>query len=137
MGQIRYHDYLSEIRSKKASEAVAIPIGIGPLFGYNVIFYDGTTLLISADDTKNFRHNLTNERNVLVNPKSACITPDGILTLESSELEVPLSLGKFTGVKEVALIATHLFSKQEGGTITSYRVYVNPDQQDAWGMAFL
>lgn len=132
MGQIRYHDYLSEIRSKKASEAVAIPIGIGPLFGYNVIFYDGTTLLISADDTKNFRHNLTNERNVLVNPKSACITPDGILTLESSELEVPLSLGKFTGVKEVALIATHLFSKQEGGTITSYRVYVNPDQQDAW-----
>ena len=44
MGQIRYHDYLSEIRSKKASEAVAIPIGIGPLFGYNVIFYDGTTL---------------------------------------------------------------------------------------------
>lgn len=132
MGQIRYHDYLSEIRSKKASEAVAIPIGIGPLFGYNVIIYDGTTLLISADDTKNFRHNLTNERNVLVNPKSACITPDGILTLESSELEVPLSLGKFTGVKEVALIATHLFSKQEGGTITSYRVYVNPDQQDAW-----
>lgn len=132
MGQIRYHDYLSEIRSKKASEAVAIPIGIGPLFGYNVIFYDGTTLLISADDTKNFRHNLTNERNVLVNPKSACITPDGILTLESSELEVPLSLGKFTGVKEAALIATHLFSKQEGGTITSYRVYVNPDQQDAW-----
>lgn len=132
MGQIRYHDYLSEIRSKKASEAVAIPIGIGPLFGYNVIFYEGTTLLISADDTKNFRHNLTNERNVLVNPKSACITPDGILTLESSELEVPLSLGKFTGVKEVALIATHLFSKQEGGTITSYRVYVNPDQQDAW-----
>lgn len=132
MGQIRYHDYLSEIRSKKASEAVAIPIGIGPLFGYNVIFYDGTTLLISADDTKNFRHNLTNERNVLVNPKSACITPDGILTLESSELEVLLSLGKFTGVKEVALIATHLFSKQEGGTITSYRVYVNPDQQDAW-----
>lgn len=132
MGQIRYHDYLSEIRSKKASEAVAIPIGIGPLFGYNVIFYDGTTLLISADDTKNFRHNLTNERNVLVNPKSACITPDGILTLESSEIEVPLSLGKFTGVKEVALIATHLFSKQEGGTITSYRVYVNPDQQDAW-----
>lgn len=132
MGQIRYHDYLSEIRSKKASEAVAIPIGIGPLFGYNEIFYDGTTLLISADDTKNFRHNLTNERNVLVNPKSACITPDGILTLESSELEVPLSLGKFTGVKEVALIATHLFSKQEGGTITSYRVYVNPDQQDAW-----
>lgn len=132
MGQIRYHDYLSEIRSKKASEAVAIPIGIGPLFGYNVIFYDGTTLLISADDTKNFRHNLTNERNVLVNPKSACITPDGILTLESSELEVPLSLGKFTGIKEVALIATHLFSKQEGGTITSYRVYVNPDQQDAW-----
>lgn len=132
MGQIRYHDYLSEIRSKKASEAVAIPIGIGPLFGYNVIFYDGTTLLISADDIKNFRHNLTNERNVLVNPKSACITPDGILTLESSELEVPLSLGKFTGVKEVALIATHLFSKQEGGTITSYRVYVNPDQQDAW-----
>lgn len=132
MGQIRYHDYLSEIRSKKASEAVAIPIGIGPLFGYNVIYYDGTTLLISADDTKNFRHNLTNERNVLVNPKSACITPDGILTLESSELEVPLSLGKFTGVKEVALIATHLFSKQEGGTITSYRVYVNPDQQDAW-----
>lgn len=132
MGQIRYHDYLSEIRSKKASEAVAIPIGIGPLFGYNVIFYDGTTLLISADDTKNFRHNLTNERNVLVNPQSACITPDGILTLESSELEVPLSLGKFTGVKEVALIATHLFSKQEGGTITSYRVYVNPDQQDAW-----
>ena len=132
MGQIRYHDYLSEIRSKKASEAVAIPIGIGPLFGYNVIFYDGTTLLISADDTKNFRHNLTNERNVLVNPKSACITPDGILTLESSELEVPLSLGKFTGVKEVALIATHLFSKQEGGTITSYRVYINPDQQDAW-----
>jgi hypothetical protein len=132
MGQIRYHDYLSEIRSKKASEAVAIPVGIGPLFGYNVIFYDGTTLLISADDTKNFRHNLTNERNVLVNPKSACITPDGILTLESSELEVPLSLGKFTGVKEVALIATHLFSKQEGGTITSYRVYVNPDQQDAW-----
>lgn len=132
MGQIRYHDYLSEIRSKKASEAVAIPIGIGPLFGYNVIFYDGTTLLISADDTKNFRHNLTNERNVLVNPKSACITPDGILTLESSELKVPLSLGKFTGVKEVALIATHLFSKQEGGTITSYRVYVNPDQQDAW-----
>lgn len=132
MGQIRYHDYLSEIRSKKASEAVAIPIGIGPLFGYNVIFYDGTTLWISADDTKNFRHNLTNERNVLVNPKSACITPDGILTLESSELEVPLSLGKFTGVKEVALIATHLFSKQEGGTITSYRVYVNPDQQDAW-----
>lgn len=132
MGQIRYHDYLSEIRSKKASEAVAIPIGIGPLFGYNVIFYDGTTLLISADDTKNFRHNLTNERNVLVNPKSACITPDGILTLESSELEVPLSLGKFTGVKEVALIATHLFSKQEGGTITSYRVYVNPNQQDAW-----
>lgn len=132
MGQIRYHDYLSEIRSKKASEAVAIPIGIGPLFGYNVIFYDGTNLLISADDTKNFRHNLTNERNVLVNPKSACITPDGILTLESSELEVPLSLGKFTGVKEVALIATHLFSKQEGGTITSYRVYVNPDQQDAW-----
>lgn len=132
MGQIRYHDYLSEIRSKKASEAVAIPIGIGPLFGYNVIFYDGTILLISADDTKNFRHNLTNERNVLVNPKSACITPDGILTLESSELEVPLSLGKFTGVKEVALIATHLFSKQEGGTITSYRVYVNPDQQDAW-----
>lgn len=132
MGQIRYHDYLSEIKSKKASEAVAIPIGIGPLFGYNVIFYDGTTLLISADDTKNFRHNLTNERNVLVNPKSACITPDGILTLESSELEVPLSLGKFTGVKEVALIATHLFSKQEGGTITSYRVYVNPDQQDAW-----
>ena len=132
MGQIRYHDYLSEIRSKKASEAVAIPIGIGPLFGYNVIFYDGTTLLISADDTKNFRHNLTNERNVLVNPKSACITPDGILTLESSELEVPLSLGRFTGVKEVALIATHLFSKQEGGTITSYRVYVNPDQQDAW-----
>lgn len=132
MGQIRYHDYLSEIRSKKASEAVAIPIGIGPLFGYNVIFYDGTTLLISADDTKNFRHNLTNERNVLVNPKSACITPDGILTLESSELEVPLSLGKFTGVKEVALIATHLFSKQEGGTITSYRVYVNPDQQDVW-----
>lgn len=132
MGQIRYHDYLSEIRSKKASEAVAIPIGIGPLFGYNVIFYDGTTLLISADDTKNFRHNLTNERNVLVNPKSACITPDGILTLESSELEVPLSLGKFTGVKEVALIATHLFSKQEGGTITFYRVYVNPDQQDAW-----
>jgi hypothetical protein len=132
MGQIRYHDYLSEIRSKKASEAVAIPIGIGPLFGYNVIFYDGTTLLISADDTKNFRHNLTNERNVLVNPKSACITPDGILTLESSELEVPISLGKFTGVKEVALIATHLFSKQEGGTITSYRVYVNPDQQDAW-----
>lgn len=132
MGQIRYHDYLSEIRSKKASEAVAIPIGIGPLFGYNVIFYDGTALLISADDTKNFRHNLTNERNVLVNPKSACITPDGILTLESSELEVPLSLGKFTGVKEVALIATHLFSKQEGGTITSYRVYVNPDQQDAW-----
>lgn len=132
MGQIRYHDYLSEIRSKKASEAVAIPIGIGPLFGYNVIFYDGTTLLISADDTKNFRHNLTNERNVLVNPKSACITPDGILTLESSELEVPLSLGKFTGVKEVALIATHLFSKQGGGTITSYRVYVNPDQQDAW-----
>lgn len=132
MGQIRYHDYLSEIRSKKASEAVAIPIGIGPLFGYNVIFYDGTTLLISADDTKNFRHNLTNERNVLVNPKSACITPDGILTLESSELGVPLSLGKFTGVKEVALIATHLFSKQEGGTITSYRVYVNPDQQDVW-----
>lgn len=132
MGQIRYHDYLSEIRSKKASEAVAIPIGIGPLFGYNVIFYDGTALLISADDTKNFRHNLTNERNVLVNPKSACITPDGILTLESSELGVPLSLGKFTGVKEVALIATHLFSKQEGGTITSYRVYVNPDQQDAW-----
>lgn len=132
MGQIRYHDYLSEIRSKKASEAVAIPIGIGPLFGYNVIFYDGTNLLISADDTKNFRHNLTNERNMLVNPKSACITPDGILTLESSELEVPLSLGKFTGVKEVALIATHLFSKQEGGTITSYRVYVNPDQQDAW-----
>lgn len=132
MGQIRYHDYLSEIRSKKASEAVAIPIGIGPLFGYNVIFYDGTTLLISADDTKNFRHNLTNERNVLVNPKSACITPDGILTLESSELGVPLSLGKFTGVKEVALIATHPFSKQEGGTITSYRVYVNPDQQDAW-----
>lgn len=132
MGQIRYHDYLSEIGSKKASEAVAIPIGIGPLFGYNVIFYDGTTLLISADDTKNFRHNLTNERNVLVNPKSACITPDGILTLESSELGVPLSLGKFTGVKEVALIATHLFSKQEGGTITSYRVYVNPDQQDAW-----
>jgi hypothetical protein len=132
MGQIRYHDYLSEIRSKKASEAVAIPIGIGPLFGYNVIFYDGTALLISADDTKNFRHNLTNERNVLVNPKSACITPDGILTLESSELEVPLSLGKFTGVKEVALIATHLFSKQEGGTITSYRVYVNPDPQDAW-----
>ena len=132
MGQIRYHDYLSEIRSKKASEAVAIPIGIGPLFGYNVIFYDGTTLLISADDTKNFRHNLTNERNVLVNPKSACITPDGILTLESSELGVPLSLGKFTGVKEVALIATHLFSKQGGGTITSYRVYVNPDQQDAW-----
>lgn len=132
MGQIRYHDYLSEIRSKKASEAVAIPIGIGPLFGYNVIFYDGTTLLISADDTKNFRHNLTNERNVLVNPKSACITPDGILTLESSELEVPLSLGKFTGVKEVALIATHPFSKQEGGTITSYRVYVNPNQQDAW-----
>ena len=132
MGQIRYHDYLSEIRSKKASEAVAIPVGIGPLFGYNVIFYDGTTLLISADDTKNFRHNLTNERNVLVNPKSACITPDGILTLESSEIEVPLSLGKFTGVKEVALIATHLFSKQEGGTITSYRVYVNPDQQDAW-----
>lgn len=132
MGQIRYHDYLSEIRSKKASEAVAIPIGIGPLFGYNVIFYGGTTLLISADDTKNFRHNLTNERNVLVNPKSACITPDGILTLESSEIEVPLSLGKFTGVKEVALIATHLFSKQEGGTITSYRVYVNPDQQDAW-----
>ena len=132
MGQIRYHDYLSEIRSKKASEAVAIPIGIGPLFGYNVIFYDENTLLISADDTKNFRHNLTNERNVLVNPKSACITPDGILTLESSELEVPLSLGKFTGVKEVALIATHLFSKQEGGTITSYRVYVNPDQQDAW-----
>lgn len=132
MGQIRYHDYLSEIRSKKASEAVAIPIGIGPLFGYNVIFYDGTILLISADDTKNFRHNLTNERNVLVNPKSACITPDGILTLESSELEVPLSLGKFTGVKEVALIATHIFSKQEGGTITSYRVYVNPDQQDAW-----
>lgn len=128
MGQIRYHDYLSEIRSKKASEAVAIPVGIGPLFGYNVIFYDGTTLLISADDTKNFRHNLTNERNVLVNPKSACITPDGILTLESSEIEVPLSLGKFTGVKEVALIATHLFSKQEGGTITSYRVYVNPDQ---------
>lgn len=132
MGQIRYHDYLSEIRSKKASEAVAIPVGIGPLFGYNVIFYDGTTLLISADDAKNFRHNLTNERNVLVNPKSACITPDGILTLESSEIEVPLSLGKFTGVKEVALIATHLFSKQEGGTITSYRVYVNPDQQDAW-----
>lgn len=132
MGQIRYHDYLSEIRSKKASEAVAIPIGIGPLFGYNVIFYDGTTLLISADDTKNFRHNLTNERNVLVNPQSACITPDGVLTLESSELGVPLSLGKFTGVKEVALIATHLFSKQEGGTITSYRVYVNPDQQDAW-----
>ena len=46
MGQIRYHDYLSEIRSKKASEAVAIPIGIGPLFGYNVIFYDGNLAIL-------------------------------------------------------------------------------------------
>lgn len=132
MGQIRYHDYLSEIRSKKASEAVAIPIGIGAIFGYNVVFYDGNNLIISADAEKNFRHNLTNERNVLVNPKHGCITPDGILTLETSEVEVPLVLGKFSGTKEVALIASHTFSKVEGGTILSYRVYVNPDQQNAW-----
>lgn len=129
--QYRYHDYLTEIRSKKASEAIAIPVGIGPIFGYNVISYDGSILMVTADPAKNYRYNLTNERMVLVNPHSGCITPDGILTVETSDIQIPLILGSFTGSKEVAIIANHVYSKEEGGTVTTYRAYVNPDQ-NSW-----
>lgn len=125
MSQYRYFDYLSEIRSKKSSEGIAVPIGIGAVFGYNEIYYDGSVLLVSADPSKNYKHNLTNERSVLINPYSSCITPDGIMAVETSGVEIPLDLGTFEGTKEVAIIATHPYEKLEGGTNTTYRAYIN------------
>lgn len=125
MSQYRYFDYLSEIRSKKSSEGIAVPIGIGAVFGYNEIYYDGSVLLVSADPSKNYKHNLTNERSVLINPYSSCITPDGIMAVETSGVEIPLDLGTFEGTKEIAIIATHPYEKLEGGTNTTYRAYIN------------
>lgn len=125
MSQYRYFDYLSEIRSKKSSEGIAVPIGIGAVFGYNEIYYDGAVLLVSADPSKNYKHNLTNERSVLINPYSSCITPDGIMAVETSGVEIPLDLGTFEGTKEIAIIATHPYEKLEGGTNTTYRAYIN------------
>lgn len=132
MAQTKYFDYLSEIRSKKAVEPYGLTVGIGALFGYNVISYDGSNLLVYSDTEKNYRHNLTNERMVLTNPASACITPDGIISVETSEVLIPLILGAFSGNKEVAIFASHTYSKEEGGTPTTYRAYVNPDPNNNW-----
>lgn len=133
MTQYRYHNYLAEIRSKKAIEPIALGTGIGPCFGYNVISYDGTTLFVSADPDKNFRYNLANDRMVLSGTRSGCITPDGIMTTETGVISIPLALGAFSGYKEVFIIANHIYDKVEGGTDVTYRAYVNPDSKGTWG----
>lgn len=114
-------------------EPIGIATGIGACFGYNVISYDGNIVYVSADPDKNYRYNLTNERMVLTNARSACITPDGIMTTETGVINIPLVLGSFSGYKEVLLIANHIYDKSEGGSDTTYRLYVNPDSEGKWG----
>lgn len=90
MAQRRYFDFQSPIKSKTSAESAALASGgIGVKFGFNKVSVINSNKTFSISSAKNIT--ITNDKNSLENIKHVLITPDGIITGETADIQLSLS----------------------------------------------
>lgn len=108
MAQRRYFDYGSAIRSKGTAEGTAIAVGgIGVVQGFNKINSisdEGKTIVLTCDDVIDITN--TSDGNI-EGIKHGVITPDGILTVETDNLELSLQDKSVLTSGAYFVLATH------------------------------
>lgn len=150
MGQERYFDYRSEIKSKKSAEHGALINGVGPIFGfdkYSLDFNNGTLTLDSNNPKniqelttklpfgkylKNIRY-INNENGAFKSYIGGVITLDGILTVVDEPIIIELpedfmaayELSKtqdYTYNWALIISASHVYSKTPSVYATKFRI---------------
>ena len=90
MAQRRYFDFQSTIKSKTSAESAALASGgIGVKFGFNKVSVINSNKTFSISSAKHIT--ITNDKNSLENIKHVLITPDGIITGETANIQLSLS----------------------------------------------
>lgn len=90
MAQRRYFDFQSTIKSKTSAESAALASGgIGVKFGFNKVSVINSNKTFSISSAKHIT--ITNDKNRLENIKHVLITPDGIITGETANIQLSLS----------------------------------------------
>ena len=129
--QKRYREYKTPIGSKDSMEPLAIVNGIGPVFGFNVATVDANlskltlSSLIEANKTSKYRYlaNKTLSRDTF---NHGVITPDGILTTFTGNLELAFNAASFGSYKELLVVATHRYLENDGvENTTTLAIYPN------------
>lgn len=89
MAQRRYFDFQSHIKSKTSAESAALASGgIGVKFGFNKVSVINSNKTLSISSTKDIT--ITNDINTIDRIKHVLITPDGIITSETTDIQVSL-----------------------------------------------
>lgn len=129
--QKRYREYKSPIESKDSMEPLAIVSGIGPQFGFNIASVDAnlTKLTISAqtDINKLTKYRYISDKSLAKEPfNHGVITPDGILTIFTGNIELGFNKASFGTYKELLVIATHRYLENDGvDNTTTLAIYPN------------
>lgn len=108
MAQRRYFDYQSSIKSKTSAESATLASGgIGVKFGFNKVSVINSNKTLSISSTKNIT--LTNDKNNLERIKHVLITPDGIITGETDDIQLSLSDSSTLTEGAYFVIASHQY----------------------------
>lgn len=120
MSQKRYFVYNSYIKSKTSAEGLAIAAkGIGPVIGFNDVSKSGNSFVIGSSSNSWFYNVSGNTEDI----KHALITPDGIVTLETTDLTLPLDNIELKDGDSFFLIATHNYIEDsELDVVTNYQL---------------
>lgn len=106
MAQKRYFEYQSLIKSKTSAEGIALAAGgIGVVQGFDKVSIDLSTKVFTLSSGINI--DLTGSTGLLEPVKHACITPDGILTTETSDISLSLSDGSLITQGAYFVLASH------------------------------
>lgn len=107
MAQKRYFEYQSLIKSKTSAESIALAAdGIGVVHGFDKVSIDLSTKVFTLSPNGN-NIDLTGSTGLLEPVKHACITPDGILTTETSDISLSLSDGSLITQGAYFVLASH------------------------------
>ena len=129
--QKRYREYKAVIGSKDSMEPLAIVNGIGPQFGFDVASVDANqsklTLSTNQDINKLTKYRYLSDKNLVKDAfMHGLITPDGILTVFTGNIELSFNPASFGAYDELLVIATHRYLENDGvENTTTLAIYPN------------
>ena len=129
--QKRYREYKAVIGSKDSMEPLAIVNGIGPQFGFDVASVDANqsklTLSTNQDINKLTKYRYLSDKNLAKDAfMHGLITPDGILTVFTGNIELSFNPASFGAYDELLVIATHRYLENDGvENTTTLAIYPN------------